>query len=258
MMAARSACLPVNRRAFNLVELLIAVAIMAVLVSVLLPALMHARRASQTTVCAGHLKQLGAAFFAYVQDHQRFPKTESSPEWRYGGVDFAGPERVPLLSANRPLNAFYSDKLPSTSGEHLASFRCPADRGLWRLGAGPRNPGPSVIGDQSCYEFYGNSYRANSLLMDSTLAGIDSLARPLAEHDITVNPARLLIAGDAVWYYATRATESPESLLDASWHSEPRSGNMAAWDGSVRHVTFSPELQTYYTIHPRPAAVAPN
>lgn len=244
-----------NRRAFNLVELLIAVAIMAVLVSVLLPALLHARRASQTTVCASHMRQLGTAFQSYVQDHRRFPKTDSTPEWRYSGVDFVGPERVPMLSANRPLNIFYSDKLPATSGEFLASFKCPADRGLWRMGNDPRNPGASVIGDRSCYEFYGNSYRANTLLMDSTLAGIDALARPLAEHDITVSPARLLVAGDAVWYYATRPEGNPESSLDASWHSEPRSGNMAAWDGSVRHVTFSPAPQSSYTLSPRPAAI---
>ena len=228
---------------------------MAILVSVLLPALLHARRASQATVCASHMRQLGMAFRSYVDEHRRFPKTESTPEWRYGGVDFAGPNRVAMLSANRPLNAFYTDRLPSTGGEFLASFRCPADRGLWRAGSGPRNPGPSVIGDQSCYEFYGNSYRANALLMDSTQAGIDVLARPLADHDITVTPARLLVVADAVWYYATRPEGNPESLLDASWHAQPRTGNMAAWDGSVRQATFTPESNSLYTLNPRPATV---
>ncbi|XVJ58169.1 MAG: type II secretion system protein [Tepidisphaera sp.] len=247
-----------NRRAFNLIEVMIAVAIIGVLISVLLPALLHARQASQTTVCSSHLRQLGTAFQSYIQDNRRFPRTEASPEWHYGGVDFTGPDRLALLSARRPLNAFYSERLPSTSGEHLASFHCPGDRGLWRAGANPRTPGPSVIGDRTCYEFYGNSYRANALLMDSTQAGIDSMARPLAEHDITVSPARLLIAGDAVWYYATRPVGNAEAGLDASWHGDPRSGNLVSLDGSVRFAAFSPEPQTAYTLSPRPATPPSN
>lgn len=249
---------PVNRRAFNLIEVVIAVAIIGVLISVLLPALLHARQASETTVCASHLRQLGTAFQTYVQDNRRFPRTDASTEWHYGGVDFTGPDRLPILSARRPLNSFYTDRLPSTAGEHLASFHCPGDRGLWRAGFNPRSAGASVIGDRTCYEFYGNSYRANVLLMDSALAGLDGPTRPLTEHDITVSPARLLVAGDAVWYYATRAPGSPEAGLDASWHGEPRSGNLVALDGSVRFAAFSPETQSAYTLSPRPAAAAPN
>ena len=65
-----------SRRAFSLVELVIALAIIAVLISVLLPALLHARIASQSTVCAGNLRQLGSAFQLYIQEHRRFPAAE--------------------------------------------------------------------------------------------------------------------------------------------------------------------------------------
>lgn len=237
---------------------MIALAIMAVLISILLPALLHARVASQTTVCASNLRQLGSAFQVYVQDHRRFPAAESTPEWRYAGVEFRGMPQVAVLAADRPLNACYSDKLPTDAAEFVASFRCPGDAGLWRLAANPRQPGVSVIGDRTCFHFYGNSYRANHLLMDSAAAGIEGPRRPLAEHDITVSPARLLIAADAVWYYATRAQGEAEASLDASWHADFRGGNMVAFDGSVRYAVFTPGPQAQYTLAPRVIPAAGN
>jgi prepilin-type N-terminal cleavage/methylation domain-containing protein len=244
-----------RRRAFSLLEVLIALAIIAILVSVLLPALVHARRLSQSAVCSSNLRQLGSAFTTYVAEHRHFPKADSTPEWRYAGIDFAGPQRAPLLSANRPLNAFYTDRLPNPGSAFAPNFRCPADRGLWREGASARQPGASVIGDMSCYEFFGNSYRANALLFDSTAAGIDALSRPLYDHDITVAPSRLLVTGDAVWYYATRTSEGPladpDAEFDASWHRGPGHGHMVAWDGSVRDAVFTSEAQTAYTLQPR-------
>lgn len=247
-----------RRRAFSLVELLIALAIMAVLISILLPALLHARVASQATVCASNLRQLGSAFQLYVQDHRRFPVAESTPEWRYAGVEFRGIPQVAILAADRPLNACYSDKLPTDAAEFVASFRCPGDSGLWRLASNPRQPGASVTGDRSCFQFFGNSYRANQLLMDSVAAGLEGPRRPLAEHDITVSPARLLIAADAVWFYATRPVGDPDSTLDASWHADFRGGNMVAFDGSVRYVGFTPSPQAQYTLTPRVVPAAGN
>jgi prepilin-type N-terminal cleavage/methylation domain-containing protein len=242
-------------RAFTLLELLIALAIIAVLVSVLLPALVHARSLSQSAVCSSNLRQLGTAFTTYVQEHRHFPKADSTPEWRYAGIDFAGPQRAPLMSASRPLNVCYTDRLPNSGSAYAPNFRCPADRGLWRRGPSVRQPGVSVIGDLSCYEFFGNSYRANTLLFDSTAAGIDALSRPLYDHDITVAPSRLLVTGDAVWYYATRRREGPlaeiDAGFDASWHRGANHGHMTAWDGSVRDAVFTPEPQAAYTIEPR-------
>lgn len=240
------------RRAFSLVELLIAIAIIAILVSILLPALLHARIASQSTVCASNLRQLGGAFQQFIQERGRFPRAESSTEWRYAGVDFFGPDRIPVLSANRPLNACYSDRLPDVATEYTRSFECPGDRGLWRTGESARRPGLSVIGESTCYRFFGNSYRANLNLMDSVAAGLEGPRRALAEHEITVSPARLLVSGDAIWYYATRSASDPESTLDASWHADSRGGNMVAWDASVRYVIFSAEPQSGYTLVPRP------
>jgi len=58
-----------RRRAFTLVELLVVIGIIALLISILLPALNKARAQSQKTVCLSNLRQLSVALSAYASDH---------------------------------------------------------------------------------------------------------------------------------------------------------------------------------------------
>jgi prepilin-type N-terminal cleavage/methylation domain-containing protein len=60
---------PDSRRRFTLVELITVVAIVAILASLLLPALARARRSAYQVVCASNLKQIGVAFELYAGDH---------------------------------------------------------------------------------------------------------------------------------------------------------------------------------------------
>lgn len=57
------------RRAFTLVELLVAVAVVALLVGLLVPALASAREAAKGGVCASQVRQLALANEAYGGDH---------------------------------------------------------------------------------------------------------------------------------------------------------------------------------------------
>ncbi len=60
-----------RRKAFTLIELLVVVAIIALLISILLPSLARARELSKRSVCAANLKGIGTACATYANDSEQ-------------------------------------------------------------------------------------------------------------------------------------------------------------------------------------------
>ncbi len=77
------------RRGFTLIELLVVVAIIALLVSILLPSLSKARAQARTTLCATRIGQLAKSLFIYAEDfEERLPfhiVYGEMPAWGGGG-----------------------------------------------------------------------------------------------------------------------------------------------------------------------------
>jgi len=101
---------------FTLIELLVVVAIIALLISILLPALGRAKENARGTVCKSNLHQLALATNYYAQDNrERLPYIRATR-------DANGNPRAPYYQYDQ-LRLFYK-YLPD-----LKIYRCPSARG---------------------------------------------------------------------------------------------------------------------------------
>ena len=228
-------------RGFTLIELLVVVAIIALLISILLPSLARARRQTKRQVCASNLHQLGLAMTHYTSDNKdHFPSCVAEPTapqvdsdgWptvynmvhEYGGDKGKG-------WANRPARkrVMYKYLAPEY-------FRCPEDRGT--VGA---------TDFKSQYEATGNSYPLNGYnhgaftwYRPRSFARLGILYRKASQ---LTNP-KCIITGDATFdeYFGDiDPGYGPNPGGWYRWHDDKQSlANVVFLDASVRYVLITP------------------
>jgi prepilin-type N-terminal cleavage/methylation domain-containing protein len=196
-------------RAFTLVELLVCVAIMALLVGMLLPALGRARGQARTVKCASNLRQLGQAFHMYAAEYQgrAMPLAYTLPSELGGGAPVywwgtnvkAGVDHTrgfvwPYLRADLKSAGVYEcpdqpwgSYTPQGAAKGVTStygyngyFLCPPHTPGWNV------PGPNYIGD-----------------------------RPWRSLDTLADPQRLFVFADTAIEIAGRLRNV--ALLDPPW-----------------------------------------
>ena len=99
-----------NHKAFTLLELLVVMAIIAVLIALVLPGLAMVRQAADRTTCAANLSTWGDVALAYAADHQGlFPTAYGYGQGSIPGVDGTSPIVYPMalnLDSNDQNNEF--------------------------------------------------------------------------------------------------------------------------------------------------------
>ena len=220
--------LTTSRSALTLFETVIALALIAVLLSILVPALTSARVTSHRDQCASNLRNIGEAWQTYLGDHEkRFPHVPLQPAWYYGGMRFSRIDGTAWPDYDRPLTPYLG--VFKTRDYASLCVCCPADRGI-------STPASAAgTGQRTAFESYGTSYRANAPLMDARLAGVSEETRGMSRSEISAFPAALIVCGDAVWYEVAESTGR-----SADWHGVSDSGNLLFLDGSVRFMTIRP------------------
>lgn len=134
-----------SKRNFTLIELLIVVAIIAILAGMLLPALNNARRMAKKADCMNNLKQWGVGFVLYTDSYKEFFP------FRYG----------------------YSETYPSGASDVLNWWKV-IGRDMLRLGMVPNAPNyitKSGRGKLCCPEvIFGSKYKRTGAVLSTQYA----------------------------------------------------------------------------------------
>lgn len=104
---------------FTLIELMVVISIIAILASILMPALKKARDVSQSTVCLNNQKQIGTCFQLYLDDYNNWLPVAEDP----GGLRYWWFEKISVDYLN--INWFGGNAAVSKSIRDSVLF-CPS------------------------------------------------------------------------------------------------------------------------------------
>jgi prepilin-type N-terminal cleavage/methylation domain-containing protein/prepilin-type processing-associated H-X9-DG protein len=220
-----------RRGGFTLIELLVVVAIIALLISILLPTLGAARQRAKRVKCATNLRQIGTAWTMYFDQecNGTFPPSTGNFQWFYGGKQDAFHEPDSVLPY-RPVNPYIGGDL---YGDQVAEvFHCPSDQGVSLM-----LYNPDWRTDISTYDYLGTSYPLNPVLLSRP-----SLSRWVRDADVRIPHSLVVLAGD-------HQHLSPGGRTwHAFWHDDVGLAmNLLFLDGHVRFLTLDADPQVAQT-----------
>jgi len=126
-----------NQKAFTLIEILVVIAIIAILAAILFPVFSQAREKARETQCLSNTKQIGTAFLLYLEDYDGFyPVAINS-------INMIKPGEGEMYSSHNPITDDNLDRMSKYSyraqiepyTKNAMIFVCPSDSHTDKTGA---------------------------------------------------------------------------------------------------------------------------
>lgn len=196
-----------RKSGFTLIELLVVISIIALLVSILLPALSKAREQAKKAVCASQLHTIGISLIMYTGEYNGFFPPS------YGGFWM------------NELSNFTSNYIIENGGERH-TFYCPSNKGRDPVYGGDYDPDHPWDWQHSMYYWFGVG-QDTGRIVEETPENLASYGIPIAPYEPRTHWRRTtyfwlmkeapgtIPAGDPYYGVYTRGNEH----LDGTWES---------------------------------------
>jgi prepilin-type N-terminal cleavage/methylation domain-containing protein len=140
---------PISRAAFTLIEMLVVIAVVALLAALLFPAISGAKARAQKTVCMNNLRQINLGLHMYLDD-----QNNNSP----GNTNATDSPFVSWTNYRQLINKYVGIKGASSPQDKV--FACPADSFFYDQGRGGRGYVPQAMHEQADRAFTSYAFNA--------------------------------------------------------------------------------------------------
>ena len=143
MKAAQIRC-----RGYTLVEMLIVIAIIAILAAITVPVMLQVKETSRKNYCAGNMRQLGFAIARYIDDNNGYGLPQSPPEYENPWILCVLPLRSyigqPMLQVRKGIPASQPKRIWICPGDLNRGSGANDRPYWWHCGSSYLYPGPTA------------------------------------------------------------------------------------------------------------------
>lgn len=231
-------------KAFTLVELLLVIAIVAVLAAIQLPALANTKAKVQRVYCSGNLKQVGLAFRTWAESHNgRFPMAVPAQQQQGGSASAVGIAATSTWTGGSNPNAnrgvYWMFMVMSNELKTPKILYCPSEGAISHNGSGSFLSqavifGPNLFSNTVFYAGYQNDYNV------SYFVGVDATdTRPemilTGDHNLGTGANQATRTSQ----FISAGTNNNWPVIAIGWqdNNHSKEGNVAFADGSVQNLT---------------------